>query len=256
MIDGRTFYQILGVLNTAEDLVIRASYRSLSQKYHPDKWTDDKSVAHKRMSEINAAYEALGDAAKRQRYDEELKKLGKKDEQPKNREKNGPAGTDRIAAELALVRLKSELGEVDETVANSYAAMPKNYDAIDMAAIQGELSNRAKLVTPGQRAAQVVAIMVFILAGFIFGINLIILVTDYKSDYWGSVIPWAVGSFAVMFFSVKTIRKTTAHLAPVADARKRRREERVAAWSDGISTLTLRREEILRQIAENRALLA
>ena len=80
MINGKTFYRVLGVLNTAEDLVIRAAYRSLSNKYHPDKWAGDKDIAHKRMSEINAAYDALGDAAKRQRYDEELKKQGKYDD--------------------------------------------------------------------------------------------------------------------------------------------------------------------------------
>jgi len=80
MINDKTYYQVLGVLNTAEDLVIRAAYRSLSNKYHPDKWTGDKKVAHERMSEINAAYQTLGDAAKRQKYDEELKRQGKYDD--------------------------------------------------------------------------------------------------------------------------------------------------------------------------------
>jgi curved DNA-binding protein CbpA len=61
MINGKTFYQVLGVLNTAEDLVIRAAYRSLSNKYHPDKSTGDKDIAHKRMSEINAVYDTLGE---------------------------------------------------------------------------------------------------------------------------------------------------------------------------------------------------
>ena len=80
MIDGKTYYQMLGLLVTAEDLVIRAAYRSLSNKYHPDKWTGDKEIAHVRMSEINAAYETLGDSKRRQRYDDELRKLGKYDD--------------------------------------------------------------------------------------------------------------------------------------------------------------------------------
>jgi curved DNA-binding protein CbpA len=72
MINGKTYYQVLGVLGTAEDLVIRAAYRSLSLKYHPDKWLNDPAAANKKMIEINAAYETLGDVTKRKKYDEEL----------------------------------------------------------------------------------------------------------------------------------------------------------------------------------------
>lgn len=248
MIDGRTFYQILGVLNTAEDLVIRASYRSLSQKYHPDKWTDDKSVAHKRMSEINAAYEALGDTTKRQRYDEELKKGGKYDEKPKNQEKKGPAGTDRLAAELALVRLKAELGEVDEALANAYASMPKDYDAVEIEALREQRSGELGL-TFGEVAALVISLPSFV----IFAAIIIFLVTNFQSAYWGRVIPWGLGSFVILVFS---FRKFAARVPARMKAAKMRREKRVAAWSDGVSTLTFQRETILRQIEESRSLLA
>ena len=73
MINGKTYYQVLGVLSTAEDLVIRAAYRSLSNKYHPDKCVGDAKYAHDRMIEINLAYETLGDSGKRRQYDEQLK---------------------------------------------------------------------------------------------------------------------------------------------------------------------------------------
>ncbi len=76
MIDGKTFYQILGLLPDAEDIVIKAAYRSLSQKYHPDKWQGDADFAQKRMSEINRAYEVLSDQKKRKDYDETLSKEG------------------------------------------------------------------------------------------------------------------------------------------------------------------------------------
>jgi curved DNA-binding protein CbpA len=72
MINGKTYYEILGVLPDAEDIVIRAAYRSLSQKYHPDKWTDDKKFSTERMSNINRSYEILSDATKRAKYDDEL----------------------------------------------------------------------------------------------------------------------------------------------------------------------------------------
>lgn len=76
MINGKTYYQILGVLPDAEDIVIKAAYRSLSQKYHPDRWAGDKQFAHSRMSEINQAYEILSNLHKRKKYDEELSSTG------------------------------------------------------------------------------------------------------------------------------------------------------------------------------------
>ncbi len=77
MINGKTFYQILGVLPDAEDIVIRAAYRSLSQKYHPDKWTEDPKISNERMAKINRAYETLSDNARRAEYDEELRSTNK-----------------------------------------------------------------------------------------------------------------------------------------------------------------------------------
>ena len=62
-------YSILGVLPDAEDVVIVAAYRALAQRYHPDRWKGDPSVAHDRMSAINAAYEVLGNTQRRFEYD-------------------------------------------------------------------------------------------------------------------------------------------------------------------------------------------
>ncbi len=63
------YYQILGVLDDAEDIVIRAAYKALSQKYHPDKWDGDQQEAHRRMAELNQAYGVLSDQGKRNQYD-------------------------------------------------------------------------------------------------------------------------------------------------------------------------------------------
>ena len=62
-------YAVLGVSPSAEDVVIRAAYRALAQRYHPDKWDGDSKVANERMAEINAAFAVLSDAAKRKDYD-------------------------------------------------------------------------------------------------------------------------------------------------------------------------------------------
>ena len=62
-------YAVLGVSPAAEDVVIRAAYRALAQRYHPDKWGGDLKVANERMAELNAAFAVLSDAEKRKEYD-------------------------------------------------------------------------------------------------------------------------------------------------------------------------------------------
>ncbi len=66
---SKDYYRILGVLDDAEDIVIKAAYKALAQRYHPDKWMGDKDDATRRMSDINEAYAVLSDTAKRNEYD-------------------------------------------------------------------------------------------------------------------------------------------------------------------------------------------
>lgn len=63
------YYAILGVHPTAEDVVIRAAFRALAQRYHPDRFSGSQDEAHQRMSEITKAYEVLADPARRGKYD-------------------------------------------------------------------------------------------------------------------------------------------------------------------------------------------
>lgn len=62
-------YEILGVLPSAEDIVITAAYRVLAQRYHPDRWTGPPGDAHDRMAAINRSYATLKDPARRAAYD-------------------------------------------------------------------------------------------------------------------------------------------------------------------------------------------
>jgi curved DNA-binding protein CbpA len=57
---------VLQVHHDAEQGVIDAAYRCLSKLFHPDLNPDPKAA--ERMKEINAAYEAIGDAAARKAY--------------------------------------------------------------------------------------------------------------------------------------------------------------------------------------------
>jgi curved DNA-binding protein len=64
----KDYYKILGVPKTATPKEIKAAYRKLARRYHPDvNKGDAKSEA--RFKEINEANEVLSDPDKRKRYD-------------------------------------------------------------------------------------------------------------------------------------------------------------------------------------------
>lgn len=65
-------YRVLGVIQDAEDIVIKAAYRALAQRYHPDKWAGSPDKATVRMSEINKAFTVLSDQIRRKQYDRDL----------------------------------------------------------------------------------------------------------------------------------------------------------------------------------------
>jgi curved DNA-binding protein len=66
--DSKDYYQVLGVAKTATAEDIKKAYRSLARKYHPDTHPNDKE-AERKFKEINEAYEVLGDADNRRKYD-------------------------------------------------------------------------------------------------------------------------------------------------------------------------------------------
>jgi len=70
----KNFYQTLGLLPQADDVVIKAAYKALAQKHHPDKNKANKELHTRIMAELNAAYEAIGTKSRRKAYDESLKR--------------------------------------------------------------------------------------------------------------------------------------------------------------------------------------
>lgn len=52
-------YRVLGVTPESEAEVVKAAYRALMRKYHPDVWSGDTDIAERKAREITAAYDAV-----------------------------------------------------------------------------------------------------------------------------------------------------------------------------------------------------
>lgn len=69
MAHKRDYYDILGVSKTATQAEIKAAYRKLALKYHPDRNPGD-AAAEEKFKEATGAYEVLSDDEKRRMYDQ------------------------------------------------------------------------------------------------------------------------------------------------------------------------------------------
>ncbi len=65
---GKDLYEVLGINRDATDKEVKAAYRRLARKYHPDVNPGDPE-AERRFKELQAAYSVLGDPQKRKQYD-------------------------------------------------------------------------------------------------------------------------------------------------------------------------------------------
>lgn len=63
----KDYYEILGVKRESTAAEIKAAYRKLARKFHPD--VNKTKEAEQKFKDLNEAYEVLSDKEKRQRYD-------------------------------------------------------------------------------------------------------------------------------------------------------------------------------------------
>ncbi len=63
------YYEVLGVPPSASEKDITRAYRKLAKQHHPDANPGNKD-AEEKFKSVSAAYDVLGDAAKRKEYDE------------------------------------------------------------------------------------------------------------------------------------------------------------------------------------------
>ncbi|HNV34772.1 MAG TPA: DnaJ C-terminal domain-containing protein [Bacillota bacterium] len=96
---NRGYYELLGLKKEAADKEIKAQYRKLARKYHPDANPGDKD-AELRFKELNEAYQVLSDPKKRRYYDkfgpqwEQMMQAGIDPDQPRawGGANDGPGG--------------------------------------------------------------------------------------------------------------------------------------------------------------------
>jgi hypothetical protein len=82
-------YEVLGLSPDAPDEVVRAAYRALAGKYHPDRNPGDRN-AELKLKRLNAAFHVLGNPEKRKQYDELTQSPEAGDESPPEPPKNDP----------------------------------------------------------------------------------------------------------------------------------------------------------------------
>ena len=63
------FYEVLGVSKGVDENSLKAAYRKLAMKYHPDRNPGD-TAAEKKFKEVSEAYDVLSNPEKKAAYDQ------------------------------------------------------------------------------------------------------------------------------------------------------------------------------------------
>lgn len=70
------YFEILNISINAEPEIIKASYKALAKKYHPDNYKGTREDADKKMVMINEAYRILSDETLKKQHIEQIKAFG------------------------------------------------------------------------------------------------------------------------------------------------------------------------------------
>lgn len=98
------YYAVLGLLPTAQNFLIRAAYKALAQRYHPDRFEGSTDEANRRMVEMNEAYAILSDSTARAKYDKAREKTPDSSYHFENEARTGaPAGNDPLENDWNIV---------------------------------------------------------------------------------------------------------------------------------------------------------
>jgi curved DNA-binding protein CbpA len=115
-------YAVLGVPRTASEREIRAAYRELVARYHPDHHQDNplKDLASEKLAEINRAYAVLSSPARRSAFDTGAGGVGGRSPPAPGAPGVGPFRFGKLAALIFLlpfiIRFGAPLGRLLEVV--------------------------------------------------------------------------------------------------------------------------------------------
>jgi hypothetical protein len=94
----KTHYETLGIPVGADQAEIRRAYVALARRFHPDAHAGrseaERAHADRRMADVNAAWSALSDPARRRAYDESLGRTRRTEPRPRPAAKGWAPRTD------------------------------------------------------------------------------------------------------------------------------------------------------------------
>lgn len=102
------FYKVLGVPRTATENELKSAYRKLAKRYHPDTHPGDKEC-EERFRLINEAYDTLGNAAKRSKYDREYREYDEKRRQKPD--ERGRQAKPNVSPEVDFANIHKTFGQ-------------------------------------------------------------------------------------------------------------------------------------------------
>ena len=129
----KTHYDNLKVAKNAPQEVIRAAYKTLCQKYHPDR-NNNSEESVRIMKIINESYEVLSDPEKKKKHDEWIfrKENGEK-EQISIEESNNQPAPDFVTPKSGAYAYKDLTNNEKEKLKNRIAGINKNQFSIQLA---------------------------------------------------------------------------------------------------------------------------
>jgi curved DNA-binding protein CbpA len=148
-------YEVLGLHSDAPSEVIRAAYRALAAKYHPDRNPGDPGAGLK-LKRLNAAFEVLSDPRRKTLYDELTRSPEASDETPSEPPENEPPRS-RVSEEPQPEEARSEVPrEEDRPRSNPQAAGPSHVERVATHAARG-FGRVAGWLTGAALAAAIIA---------------------------------------------------------------------------------------------------
>lgn len=127
----KDYYAILGLAPSAEESVIRAAYRVLAQRYHPDRNHGNEEEAGRKMAELNEARDVLLDPIKRKNYDEQRGVNNDSDSIFDDESANASHEADPLEEDWqVIVKYYPELAEIDTQLRKISSVLAYSYRVV------------------------------------------------------------------------------------------------------------------------------